>query len=385
MILGIGRNMLRPSTRLQGEDDVRLPGDPFGVIPSQDGRWLFVSISNSAGTSGSVAALKRHAGHIELARVVPVPSEPTGMALTHDGKLLIVAAHNRVVFLDVPRMTAGAADPVLGSIKEPGITVGSFYVNVTADDKFLFVSEESAASITVIDLERARKTGFHEDAILGGIPVGERPVALTFSPDNNWLYTTSEEAPPEWGWPAECAREAGSDPELVQPQGAVIVVDVDIARRSPAEAVVARVPAACTPVRAAISPEGDRLFVTARKSNAVVVFDTAKLLSDGAHARLGLVPVGQSPAPMAVIDGGTKLLVGNSSRYATPHPPGTLTVLDTAKLQQGAGAVLGIIPTGSFPREMSVSPDGNTVFLTNSDSGFLQVIDAKNLPLLPSH
>jgi DNA-binding beta-propeller fold protein YncE len=148
---------------------------------------------------------------------------------------------------------------------------------------------------------------------------------------------------------------------------------------------VARVPAACTPVRAAISAEGDRLFVTARNSNAVVVFDAAKLPSDGSHARIALLPVGQSPTPMAVVDGGTKLLVGNSNRYATPNPPGTLTVLDTAKLQQGAGAVLGIVHTGVFPREMSVSPAGNTVFLTNWGSDFLQVIDLKNLQLIPSH
>jgi DNA-binding beta-propeller fold protein YncE len=355
------------------------------VIPSRDGRWLFVSISNSAGTSGSVAALKRNAGHIELARVVSLPMEPTGMVLTHDGKLLVVAAHDRLVFLDVQRMTSGAGRPVLGSIQQPGVTVDCFYVNVTADDKLLFVSEEHAGAITVIDLERARKTGFRNDAILGIIPVGERTVALTFSPDDKWLYTTSEEAPPEWGWPAECAPEAGGSPEPVRPQGAVVVVDVDKASKSPAEAVVARVPAACAPVRAVISPEGDRLFVAARKSNAIIVFDTAKLLSDGSHAQVGLVPVGQSPAPLAVIDGGTKLLVGNSSRYAVPHVPGTLTVLDTAKLQQGTGAVLGTIPTGVYPREMSVSPDGNTVFLTNTDSGSLQVINVKSLPPLPSN
>jgi DNA-binding beta-propeller fold protein YncE len=329
--------------------------------------------------------LKRDVGRIQLARVVPVTPEPAEMALTHDGRLLIAAADIRVIFLDVARATAGAGDPVLGSIDLHGTKVGGFCVNVTPDDKLLFVSEEWAAAIAVIDLEHARKTGYRNDAILGAIPVGVRPFGLASSPDGKWLYTTSEQAAPEWSWSAECTREASGNPEILDPQGAVVVVDVEKARRSPAEAVVARVPAACTPVRAAISPEGDRLFVTARNSNAVVVFDAAKLPSDGAHARIALLPVGQSPTPMALIDGGTELLVGNSSRYATPRPPGTLTVLDTAKLQQGDGAVLGIVHTGVFPREMSVSPSGNTVFLTNWASDFLQVIDVRNLPLLLSH
>ena len=373
-----------PRPQVAEKDIVRLPGDPYGVIPSQDGRWLFVSVGR-APTRGAVAVLKRDAGNIQLARVIPMTPEPAGMALTHDGRLLITAADTRVVFLDVARATAGAGDPLRGSIDLSGAKVGSFCVNVTPDDKLLFVSEEWAAAIAVIDLERARKTGYRNDAILGTIPVGVRPFGLAFSPDGKWLYTTSEQAAPEWNWPAECTREASGNPEIVDPQGAVVVVDVEKARRSPAEAVVARVPAACTPVRATISQEGDRLFVTARNSNAVVVFDAAKLPSDGSHARIALLPVGQSPTPMAVVDDGAKLLVGNSSRYATPHLPGTLTVLDTAKLRQGASAVLGIVHTGVFPREMSVSPGGSTVFLTNWGSDFLQVINVKNLALSPSH
>ena len=138
-------------------------------------------------------------------------------------------------------------------------------------------------------------------------------------------------------------------------------------------------------MRAAVSPTGDRLFVTARNSNAVLVFDSSRLLSDGPHARTALVPVGQSPTPIAVIDHGTTLLVGNTGRYSRQPVSGTLTVLNTAELQQGADAVLGVIHTGSFPRAMRVSPDGNTVFLTNWASDFLQVIDLKELPKLLSH
>jgi len=220
--------------------------------------------------------------------------------------------------------------------------------------------------------------------MLGSIPAGERPFALTFSPDDRWLYATVEAAAPEWNWPAECAREESGKPEMVDPQGAVLVIDVRNAAANPAEAVVARVPAACTPVRALLSPDGSLLYVAARNSNAAVLFDAAKLVTDRAHARLGLTPVGESPTALALIEGGRKLLVGNSARYDEGDPPGTLSVLDTAKMRGGQGAILGAVPTGVFPREMRVSADQDTVFLTNWKSGFLQVIDARSLQLAPS-
>jgi hypothetical protein len=59
--------------------------------------------------------------------------------------------------------------------------------------------------------------------------------------------------------------------------GATVVVDVERARRDPSNAVVSRVPADCHPVRLVLRSVGDGAFVTARKSNALLAFDTAKL------------------------------------------------------------------------------------------------------------
>jgi DNA-binding beta-propeller fold protein YncE len=46
-------------------------------------------------------------------------------------------------------------------------------------------------------------------------------------------------------------------------------------------------------------------------------------------------------------------------------------------------ATLGTIPAGAFPREMAVSADGRTLFLTNFGSQSLQAIDIGNLPIVP--
>src|SRR4051812_7611524 len=144
---------------------VPLPGHPFSTVTSPDGCWLFVSLTTANPKSyDGVALLRRSQGKVELVKFFPVAGSPTGMTLTHDGKLLVVADGDYVVFMDTGRMTAGAADPVLGYISD-GDFPGSVYVNTTADDRLLFVSDESAEVITVIDLARARAEGFKETAI----------------------------------------------------------------------------------------------------------------------------------------------------------------------------------------------------------------------------
>lgn len=171
---------------------------------------------------------------------------------------------------------------------------------------------------------------------------------------------------------------------ITNPEGAVIVVDVARARTDPAHAVAARVPAGCSPVRMSISPRGDRIYVTARNINAVLEFDTAKLVADGAHAMVGMAPVGNAPVPVMVVDNGKRLIVGNSNRYEGKGAPESLVVLDAARIHEGISAVQGTIPAGSFPREMVVSADGRTLFLTNFASNSLQMIVIAHLPIDPT-
>ena len=289
------------------------------------------------------------------------------MVLTHDGKTLIVAGGPQILFLDVAKLTSGKGNPEIASISD-GENASSVYVNVTADDKTLFVSDEAAQTISVVDLEHDRKT-------VGTIPVGRAPIALTFSKDEKYLFTTSQAARAEWNWPKACKPE-GQDPakaEIKNPQGAVVVVDVARAKTDPAHSIVSRVPAACSPVRTAMSPAGDRIYVTARNSNAVLAFDTAKLVSDPDHARAGMATVGTAPVPVIVVNGGKTVVVGNSNRFdADQSKQQVLDVLTADPLK-----VSGHIPAGAFPREMRLSADGSTLFLTNFSSDTVQIVDLK--------
>lgn len=364
---------------------VPLPGHPFSTIPTPDGCWLFVSLTSSNPRSANgVAVLGRRGGRINVERVFPVEAEPTGMTLTHDGKLLIIADGEYVVFMDAARMTGrgGDGDPILGYLSDGAQYSGSVYVNTTSDDRLLFVSDEAVQAVTVIDLRRARAEGFKETAIVGKIPTGVAPIALTFSPDGRWLYTTSQRAPENLKWPVECKPE-GADPATAQPrypQGAIHVVDVVKAATDPARAVVANVQAGCSPVRLDISPDGSRAYVTARNSNALLAFDTAKFHTDASAARVGTVPVGTAPVGVAVTDGGRRVFVSNSNRFARDQTARqTLTVVDAARVGEGSAAVLGSVPAGLFPRQFGQSPDGRTLFVANYLSNELEVIDLKRL------
>lgn len=349
-----------------------LPGRPFGISVTQDGCHVFVALM---GNPSGIALLRPADGKIKLDKVFPLKGKATDIVLTHDQKMLIVAGIEDVAFLDVERMLSGHGDPVLGYLSDAD--AGSINVNVTADDKFLFVSDEAAARIRVIDLEKARSRKFSSEAIIGKIPVGLGPIALVFSPDEKLLYTTSEIAA-KMGWEDKCKPEVNSGGPL-HPEGAVIVVDVAKAQTDPEHSVLKWLPAGCSPVRLAISSSGDFLYVTARASDAVLVYAAAQMLSAPAQSLIATVPTGTAPVGITVADGGKKLLAANSNRFS--EGGGSVTVIDAGKVSNGTGAVLGKISAQSFPREFATSPDGATIFLSNFKSSSLEIIDVARMKI----
>jgi DNA-binding beta-propeller fold protein YncE len=329
--------------------------------------------------------LRRQGGQVSQLRTVQVGGNPTGMALTRDGKLLVVADGRRVAFLDTARLVSGHEAPVLGYWNDDTASAGRIYANITADDKLLFISDENARSISVLNLAKARTSGFAKDSIVGKIPVGNGPVALTFSPDQRYLYTTTLSMPVAPNWPAECVREWLNDPKAPPvAQGALFVIDVARAAAQPEKSIVSTAKAGCTPVRLALSPAGDRAYVSARGGNSLLVFDVARLMSDPGRARLGSVPTGPAPIGVVVVEAGRKVIVTNSNRFgATAAEPQSLLVIDAGRVAEGEGAIVGAIPAASLPREMRVTADGNTLLVVNTLSRKLQIIDLARLPMKP--
>ncbi len=159
-----------------------MPGSPFQALPSADGCWIYASMPMTNSGKPAIALISRTNGTIALKQLLEVQGNPTGMVVTHDGRTLIVAAGQRIILIDTQRLVSQPERSVLSYLDEPTTRtprLGRIYANVTADDRTLFVADENAQTISVIDLVKARETKYRSSAIVGQIPTGTLPISLT--------------------------------------------------------------------------------------------------------------------------------------------------------------------------------------------------------------
>jgi DNA-binding beta-propeller fold protein YncE len=345
---------------------VMLPGRPYAAVAAADGCSIFVSLQNSP-NPGSIALVTFQGGSFALRNTAPLKIQPAGLALTHDGKLLIAPGVDGVAFIDIDRLKSGASDSVLGTLDDGGR--GPIQAVVSNDDKFLFVSDERSNTITTIDLSKGRATGFKPDSIVGKIPTGTQPVGLALSTDQRFLYSSVEIAKDVTPG-ATCAETARGGQTSSIAEGVFTVIDVNKAKTSPATAVIAELPAGCRPVRVVLSSDGARAYVAARSSNEIVFFDTAMARGSVKSARLGSIKLPSSAIGLALAQDGSHLLASNGS---------TLTVIDTAKSPIGNDSIKTTAPTSGAGRELFITSDNRTVLLTNNAASLLEIIDLTRL------
>lgn len=376
---------------------VTLPGSPFTALPSADGCWLFVSLAQNTGTRPGVAVLERSDGAVTLKRTVSLPGSAAGMVLTHDGTLLVVANNTNVAFLDVAHLTTGLGNPVLGYWNEGHAQPQSVYVSVTADDRYLVVSNEALGTISIIDLAQTRRSRFAQVHVVRSIAVGEAPVGHAFSSDERFLFGTVQSVNGA-GWSKDCKPEGTSGAVADLPQGAIVVIDMKLAIAGDRNSLLRRVPAGCSPVRVATSRENGRVYVTARGSNELLTFNERDLTASGGDPRATQVSVGTSPVGVAIIENDRKVVVANSDRFNTATAAPSLYVIDSERIAVNSSAVVprrapgaswdslrgtpvvGMIPSRGFPREIRATADGHTLLVTNFSAGTLQIVDLRRSP-----
>jgi DNA-binding beta-propeller fold protein YncE len=359
---------------------VTLPGSPFTALPSADGCWLFVSLAGETpGASSGVAVLERADGVVTVKRTLSFPGSPAGMVLTHDGAVLIVANGANVVFLDVRRLTSGAARPVLGYWGSEQLWPMSIYVSVTTDDRYLLVSNEALGTISVIDLAQTRRAHFAQVQVVGAIAVGNAPVGLALSSDERFLFATVQSVD-AMGWSNRCKPERDPAGAADHAEGAIAVVDMKLATSDPGRSLLRRVPAGCNPVRVVVSGETGRVYVTARGSDELLSFTERELSGSGPDPRATRVAVGTSPVGLAVIDKGRKLVVASSNRFNAGTSPAELYVVDATGISSNSTPLLGTMPSRAFPREIRATADGRTLLVTNFSAGTVQIVDLGRTP-----
>jgi DNA-binding beta-propeller fold protein YncE len=345
---------------------VAVPGNPFGVAVTPDGRWAFVALGGSIQvlrTGGSLAPVK--------VATLPVPLNASragfllGDTLTPDGRYLLAADDaSGAVVVSVDRAEQDRPDAVLGTLSDPHGGVGAIEVAVSPDGDYAFVTQEDSSRAAVYNLHRALTQGFGAADFVGTIPLGVAPVGMAVSPDGRWLYATSE-----------VARIGRSN------QGTLTVINLARAETDPSASVVVTVAAGCNPVRVVTSGGGQLIWVTARESDDLLCFAAARLLSDPARALLATVRVGEAPVGLMPVRNGSLVVVADSNRFGAAGATSDLSVVNVAAVLAGKPAVLGIISAGQFPREMALEPDGQRLLVTNYLSGQLEAVSIPTIPL----
>jgi DNA-binding beta-propeller fold protein YncE len=124
----------------------------------------------------------------------------------------------------------------------------------------------------------------------------------------------------------------------------------------------------------AVSPNGRTVWVTAQESNALLGFSAAGLLSDPSRALRAVVRTGSEPTGLLLVDDGRLALVGNSNRYLTQEgtAPQTVSIISTTSALARQPALVGAVPAGLFPRDLSLDQAAGQVLLANYDSGTVE-------------
>lgn len=338
-------------------------GRPFAAIPSDDGCWLFVSLSDRRGR-GSLAVLRNVQGSFLVARMVPLSDAAFGEALSPNGQMLAVTTRDGVDLLDTSRLEQSAADPLITRLRDSG-GAGPVYDVISRDNRLLFVSDEFAHRISVFNLAAARDPHYRSDALIGHIPMASDPVGLAVSPDGRWLYATNEVARHTADFPDRCTTPVRGGEE--HPVGLLLKIDVAKAAIEPRNSILTAIPAGCDPVRVAVSPSGQTLWVTARGDDALLRIAAGGLSAGKGQIETDSFHVGTEPVGVAIRPDDRQVWVALSARFESDKE-GRVAAIDGADGADGLDGKgttkLMSAPAKGFPREVSFLPDGRTLVVT---------------------
>jgi DNA-binding beta-propeller fold protein YncE/tRNA A-37 threonylcarbamoyl transferase component Bud32 len=336
---------------------------PFGVQVSSDGKYVFAT------TPKVLSVLTMTASHTAAAQfhyVVAAAGESAkGLVLTSDGKDVAIAVGNEVSIQNAAAAEQGASSAHVTSLIAPGVQpkTNADQVAVSPGGQFAFVTLQNSGTLAVFSLRNALGGEADPRVFVGSVSLGFQPTGLTESPDGKYLYVTS------------MAAAASSSPA----EGLLSVLSMAKLETHPASALVGQAQAGCGPARVITSADGSTVWVTARLSNALLGFSAARLLTDPKQALLADVQVGQAPTGIVLADGGARMIVADTN-LSKVSGADSLAVVSVASALAGKPALIGYIASGKEPRDLALAPGGQYLYVTDSGTSQLQVVNLGTLP-----
>ena len=346
-------SILVPSNQLLRPEglQVNLPGRPVDLALTPDGKHLLV----------------KNMQDIDLIRLTDrtvlqsLPFERngasfTGLCLSPDGRTIYVTdSRDRLCMAEIDRNNIMRwKDPVILPGPPAGGAPAPGGIAVSENGEMLYVALSRNNTLAVVSLK---------DNKIAEIRVGMAPYdVLLKSPGK--AYVTN------WGGrrPAEddaTYNSSGSqvvvDPETgISGSGTVSVVDLINNKETKI------IDVGLLPGGMALSPDGNRLYVTCSNSDEVSVIDTETdevVESISVHREENML-FGSSPNDLAVSPDGKYLYIANGMENA-------ICVVQTGL----PGRVLGYIPTGWYPGSVLLDKAGNMIYVAN-----IKGIGSRNQP-----
>jgi YVTN family beta-propeller protein len=317
---------------------------PLGMVVSPNGALLAVV----TGSNFNPRAL--HLLDIAtrtLKQTIPIANSFVGVAFNPAGDTIYVgggASNDVKIFKAAPSgsFAANGTIPISGGPAPSGLTLDP------AGGR-LYVALNMTHEVAVIDTATR--------AIIKRIPVGIYPYTTAISADGSKVYVTN------WGGRVPGAGDLtdGLFPVVVDPRtgipisGTVSVID------TASNTVLKAIDVGLHPCGMALSPRGDRLFVTNANSDTVSVISTAtdtvvKTLHVGEDGPDRTPILGSSPNAVAVSPNGKTIYVANATDNA-------VAIVDVDA--RGDHPVRGLIPTGWYPTAVALDATGDQLFMAS--------------------
>ena len=316
-----------------------LAGAPARTDSTARGVRLYVTNEGSGDLSVIDAATQ------SVVATVPLGKRPRGIKLSPDRKSLYVALSGSPnAGPGVDRRSLPPADRAadgIGEIDAATLTIKRIIhagvdpeqLDVSADGSRLYVANEDAAQLTVVDLPSGR--------IVSTVKVGEEPEGVAVRPDGKVVYVTSE---------------AG---------GNVFAIDTATNR------LLARIAVGHRPRGIAFLPDGSHAYVTLESDGAITLIDAFR------HRFLELIPLedpGRSPQPRPM---GIAISPDGSTVYVTTGSFGKMFFVNPATNRPVASLAVGQRPWG-----VALMPDGRTGYTANGPSNDVSVVDLQTHAVL---
>jgi YVTN family beta-propeller protein len=350
----VGQRLTPAGTQIEVDDR------PLGMALSPNHQLLAV-VTGSNFASRALHLIDVSTG--TLKQTISINNSFVGVGFSPSGNKIYVGGGTndvKVFSLTAGGTYAAAVPPTIPVT--PGSPAPSG-LSVSPDGTRVYVALNQANAVAVIDTATS--------AVVTRVAVGTYPYTTVVSADGSKVYVTN------WGGKIPTASDFtdGMNPVVVDRRTGIPVSGTVSVIDTASNHLLKTIDVGLHPTGMALSPRGDRVYVTNANSDTVSVIDTfrdavVKTLSVGGvgpgagpgegpgngHGPASAALLGASPNAVAVSPDGRTLYVANASQNA-------VAVVDVNG--PANDAVRGLIPTGWYPTVVALNATGDELFIGN--------------------